>query len=71
LEIYPIVIAALSTGHLVYANAAKFTDWEDLASRQPGAHSLAVLKAPKFRYWAASWLDPKSGLRYAADPEYH
>lgn len=71
LETHPIVTAAASSGQVLFANAARFADWDELASRQPGAHSLTIVKAPKFHYWAALWLDPKSGLRYAADPDYH
>jgi len=36
----------------------------------PGARGVRLVTMPHENYWGVVWIDPESGARYLADPEF-
>jgi hypothetical protein len=61
-------IAAIAAGS-IWTGSALDGGWMKLADA-PGARDLTLVTTPYEAYWGVVWVDPASGSRYAADPEF-
>ena len=64
-----VLVLAKTPDSILRTWAGPKTEWQVLAKDVKDVHHLSVVASPG-GYWAAVWVDPASGFRFAADPDF-